>query len=408
MRKAFLLTLAVIVLIVAGILAYYQTTRTNLYEVLSQFNPEDNVSEQIYSNKTNPVEKKPNQVIVQGTARTLYLPDGYTLSVYASGLGKARMMAVKDKVLYVSSPPAGKVIALPDADNDGRADSTIVYAENLDYPHGLYFYDDALYIAGESTVYRTNDNNNDLKADAVEEVVTNLPTGGHSTRTIVVHNDKIYLSIGSSCNVCREEESRGMILQYNIEGTNQQVFAKGLRNAVGLIYDEKTEKFWATDNGRDFLGDNLPPEEINIVEQGKDYGWPICYGQKIHDTDFDKNQYIRDPCEDTVAPVVEMQAHSAPLGLWLYHGTAFPGYDNTIFTAFHGSWNRREPTGYKVVAIKFTGKNYSDYVIEDFLTGFLVDRKAWGRPVDIIFSEDGKEMFVTDDFAGVIYRITRI
>lgn len=159
---------------------------------------------------------------------------------------------------------------------------------------------------------------------------------------------------------------------------------------------------YATENGRDWLGDDLPPDEINLVEEGKDYGWPICYGKSIHDTDFDKNVYVRAPCSEPfeTPALIDLQAHSAPLGLEFYYGDNFPAeYRGRLFVAFHGSWNRKVPTGYKIVSI-----DMNTSTVEDFATGWLAGSNVLGRPVDIVVAQDGS-LFVSDDNAGKIYRI---
>jgi glucose/arabinose dehydrogenase len=173
-----------------------------------------------------------------------------------------------------------------------------------------------------------------------------------------------------------------------------------MRNAVGMAFHPLTGKLYVTENGRDWLGDDLPPDEINLVEEGKDYGWPVCYGKSIHDTDFDKNTYIRDPCEDSAPSLIDLQAHSAPLGLNFYYGGSFPEeYIGNLFVCLHGSWNRQEPTGYKIIRI-----NMTDLTLHDFATGWLQDGNVLGRPVDVMVSEDGS-LFVSDDNDGRIYRI---
>ncbi len=307
------------------------------------------------------------------------------------------MMLYKDGVVFTSLTGKGKVVALPDKNGDGIADEQITLIEGLKNPHGIDYHDGWFYIAEETKVIRVRDDDSDLHADAIE-VLAELPSGGHFTRTVKIYNGSMYLSIGSSCNVCHEEDGRrAAIIKCGIDGSQCTVFARGLRNSVGFVFNNG--KIYATDNGRDLLGDDLPPEEINVIEEGKDYGWPICYGSKIHDTEFDKKAYARNPCEETAAPMVEMQAHSAPLGLAFYIDDKFPSeYKGDIFVAFHGSWNRKEPTGYKVVRI-----DLPDMKVKDFATGWLQGNNVIGRPVDIIVVNGA--LLVSDDNAGKIYRI---
>jgi len=348
--------------------------------------------------------------------KEIALPHGFAITVYADlGSGALsipgpnpgpRMMLVKDNALFVSVPNQGKIIALEDKNNDKKADNATVFIEGLNNPHGIDFSDGWFYIAEEDRVIRVKDDNNDLKADADSiQKLTDLPSGaGHFTRTVRVKDGFVYISAGSSCNVCIENDSmRAAIQRCNIDGSNCSTYAKGLRNAVGMAFQPGTEKLYATDNGRDWLGDDLPQDEINFIEEGKDYGWPICYGKNIHDTDFDKNVYIRNPCMEPfeTPSLVDLQAHSTPLGLVFYNGTAFPNeYQGKLFVAYHGSWNRNVPTGYKIVII-----NMNDYSVKDFATGWLQNSSVIGRPVDIANAPDGS-LFVSDDAAEKIYRIS--
>lgn len=344
----------------------------------------------------------------------IQLPEGFRIEMFAEGLGGSavsypgtnpgpRMMLLKDNVLFVSITRQGRVVALPDRNNDKKADEIIVFLDELNNPHGLDYYNGWFYIAEENRVIRVKDSNSDLIADreSVEILINNLPSGGHFTRTLKIHNNSLYLSIGSSCNVCYEEdERRAAITKCNLDGSNCRIFARGLRNAVGFVFHPLTERMYATENGRDWLGEDLPPDEINLVEEGKDYGFPVCYGKNIHDVDFDRNVYIRNPCEEKVPSLIDLQAHSAPLGLAFYFGDNFPEeYRGELFVAYHGSWNRKEPTGYKIVSI-----DMDELKVKDFATGWLSGSNVLGRPVDIIAADDGS-LLVSDDNAGKIYRI---
>jgi len=344
------------------------------------------------------------------------LPEGFVIDVYADDLGSSllsypgpspgpRMLMQKDGLLFVSIPNKGIVVTLPDIDGDKKADDVNVFISGLDSPHGLDHYDGWFYIAEESRLIRVRDDDGDLIADkdSIEVLIDDLPSGGHYTRTVKVHDDALYLSMGSSCNVCDEEdERRAAIIRGELDGSKWTVFASGLRNSVGLAFHPETGELYGTENGRDWLGDDLPPDEINLIVEGGNYGWPICYGDNVHDTEFDKNVYIRDPCQepDTIPALVNLQAHSAPLGLTFYDADNFPAeYLGDMFVCFHGSWNRQEPTGYKIVSI-----DMATLEIRDFATGWLQDNKVLGRPVDVIVAEDGS-LFVSDDNAGNIYRI---
>ncbi len=358
---------------------------------------------------------------VRGGLKEISLPKGFMIDVFADELSASstsypgpntgpRMMLFIDGVLFTSIPSQGKVVALPDENHDFKADSVLTVIDNLDLPHGLAYNDGWLYIAEEERVIRVK-LDKDLKADtSTLEVLIGripnerLPHGGHFTRTIKIHDNSLYLSAGSGCNVCYEQdERRAAITKCDLDGKNCETYAKGLRNSVDFVFHPITGKMYATENGRDLLGDDIPPDEINLIEEGKDYGWPICYGKNIHDTEFDKNAYVRDPCADKEQSLVDLQAHSAPLGLAFYYGDNFPDeYRGDLFVAYHGSWNRNIPTGYKIVRI-----NVDKKTVEDFATGWLKGNSVMGRPVGIIIADDGS-MFVSDDNAGKIYRISYV
>lgn len=334
----------------------------------------------------------------------IILPPGFNIEVYASGLRGPRFMALSPGgVLFVSLLLEGEIMALPDKDGDGRADKAITFAEGLDRPHGLAFRAGFLYVAETGRVLRLWDKDADLRADGRETIVREIPPGGgHWTRTLGFGPDGgLYVSVGSSCNVCEEDdERRATILRFNPDGSGGRIFAQGLRNAVGFRWHPRTGELWATENGRDWLGDDLPPDELNRVREGGHYGWPYCFGQRVPDPEYEMASF----CRKTVPAAFEFQAHSAPLGLAFYTGDMFPReYRGDLFVAFHGSWNRTVPTGYKVVRVRFKGGEPIEQ--EDFATGWLVEGKAWGRPVDLLVGRDGA-LYLTDDRGGRIYRIT--
>jgi glucose/arabinose dehydrogenase len=257
--------------------------------------------------------------------------------------------------LYDRNKSGGTVYALPDLDRDGKADEAKKVITGLsNRPHGLAFYEGYLYLAEENAVSRYRYlGNGDV---AVRElVIGNLPFGAdHVSRTIGFSpTGKMYVSVGSSCNVCQESDShRAAIVEYSADGTSSRVFAEGLRNAVGFVFHPDTAEIWATENGRDLLGDDLPPDEINIVKNGRHYGWPFCYGKQIPDPQFSDLER----CSTTEESLHDMQAHSAPLGLRFIASAQFPAeWQGDLLVAFHGSWNRTVPTGYKVVRLDVEG-----------------------------------------------------
>jgi glucose/arabinose dehydrogenase len=344
--------------------------------------------------------------------KQIKLPDGFHIAVFADNIDGARMLTfTPGGVLLVSESGEGKVVALPDAKRTGKADRVVDVLSGLNEPHGIAFYQGKLYVAEYDKVRRYDWDETNLRATN-SKTLTDLPTGGgHSTRSLLFHGGKMYVSAGSSCNVCIEKDPRrAAVIEFNPDGTGQKIFAKGLRNSVGLAVNPKTETVWVTVNGRDMLGDDLPPETIyDLGKGGVDAGWPYCYGDRVPDTDFTKPGDNR--CQSVIEPKVQMQAHSAPLGLAFYEGSMFPPeYRNNLFVAFHGSWNRSVPTGYKVVRVKLDDKGQPQGGAQDFITGWLAPGETkkgrWvGRPVGIVFGSDGS-MYLSDDAGGVIYRVT--
>jgi len=349
----------------------------------------------------------------------LKLPEGFNIEIFAENLKSPRVLTFDSLgTLLVSVPSEGKVVALPDKNNDSKADEIITLIQNLDRPHGLAIQDSKLYVAQVSNVLVFDYDNQSLKV-ANQKLVVNLPGGGrHFTRTIRFGSDgKLYIAVGSTCDVCVEKDERnGTILQVDSQTGQSQIFAKGLRNSVFFTFDPQTAKIWATEMGRDFLGDNLPPDEINIIEEGKDYGWPFCYGRQVHDINFDKKVYVQivpqPPCGQTEPPIYEIPAHSAPLGLVFITSSHFPDdWQDDLLVAYHGSWNRSTPSGYKIVRLKINDEKVISE--EDFISGFLPasptgeqGTQTIGRPVDLIFDKEGS-LYISDDKAGVIYKLAK-
>jgi glucose/arabinose dehydrogenase len=339
-------------------------------------------------------------------AEAIALPPGFGISVFTSGLRGPRMMALgPDGQLYAAERGAGRIVRLPDRDADGVADGVEIVAEGLNDPSSIAFAQDGSLYVGETTrVLRLSVPDAGGMFTVKEVIVDGLPAGGnHTTRTVLLGPDgsTLFVSIGSSCNVCVEEdEQRATIVRYNVDGSGESIYARGMRNAVGITFRPGTEELWATNNGRDWLGDDLPPETIYVVREGDDAGWPRCHSGRIVDPDLGGP----DACEGVLAPVVEMQAHSAPLGLTFYTGEQWPEeYRGDLFVAFHGSWNRTVPTGYKVVRVPV--RDGVPGPVQDFAAGWLrADGSDWGRPVDVLTGSEGS-LFVSDDDRGFIYRI---
>jgi glucose/arabinose dehydrogenase len=346
----------------------------------------------------------------------LKLPAGFSISIYAKGLGGPRVMVLDPGgTLLVSIPSRGSVVALPDENGDGTADRVVTVVEGLDRPHGLAFRCNPgcrLYIAEEDEVGVYSYDSMNMKA-VIEKKIADLPDGGgHVTRTLLFmpgpEDGSLLISVGSSCNVCREEDwRRAKILVVPAGGGKLRTFASGLRNSVFMAVHPGTKQIWATEMGRDFLGDNLPPDEINIIKKGRNYGWPFCFGRNVHDSDFDPGNRVQCRIPGTYPSHIDIPAHSAPLGLSFFPEKGWPeDFRNDLLVAYHGSWNRSVPTGYKVVRHRFdSGGKYLG--AEDFVSGWLTKGgRAFGRPVDIMIRTDGT-ILISDDKAGVIYLMSR-
>lgn len=348
-------------------------------------------------------------IITPGNSGPLKLPSEFAIEIFARDLPGARVLTFDHfSNLWVSQTSENSISLIEIDKTTGRAvRQNPLFKNELAKPHGLAFDPQSpstLYIAEEGKISRLP-----TYSDGGLEKVADLPAGGrHTTRTLSFGPDgRLYVSIGSSCNVCNEEDNRRATIQtVDLKTGALKEFARGLRNTVFFTWDE-SGRLWGTDMGRDMLGDDLPPDELNIIAEGKNYGWPTCYGKNIHDTEFDKNTYVRNPCMEPfeMGSTIDIPAHSAPLGI------AFPPennnwpseYDGKIFIAYHGSWNRSVPTGYKIVVTDPKTGN-----LNDFITGWLTNGgEALGRPVDLKFGPDGN-LYISDDKAGVIYRVSYV
>jgi glucose/arabinose dehydrogenase len=356
-------------------------------------------------------------------AAPLQLPAGYIAHVFADGLGVARdLQFTPGGTLLISDPKANTVTALPDHNHDGVADAPKVVLRGTPGndtvqpgAHGLAFHDGKLYVAETARVVRYNWDEASLTATLDRELFR-LPTpgGNHGRRTLAFDTKgNLYVSVGSTCNVCRESDPRyATVLISDADGNNPHVFAAGLRNAPFLALNPTSGEIWTTEMGRDELGDNIPPDEINILRAGANnstanYGWPICYDDRIHDTQFDKAQYLADPCAQTIPPLFKVPAHNAPLGLAFIASSQFPaGQQGDLLVSYHGSWNRTVPDGYKVVRLTVRGNTVTGST--DFITGFISadTRTVSGRPVDLTFDAAGN-LYLSDDKTGAVYIIQR-
>jgi glucose/arabinose dehydrogenase len=333
--------------------------------------------------------------------------EGLSVGVFAEGIANARFLRFTPAGdLLVSQPREGAVLLLErDADADGRSDGRRVLLGGLDRPHGMDLHDGWLYVAESGAVGRIRF---DAAARATsgdfERVVTGLPAGGnHWTRTLRFGPDGwMYVSIGSSCNACEEADPRrAAIVRYRPDGSGGTIYATGLRNAVGLDFRPGTGELYATDNGRDLLGDDFPPCELDRVVEGGFYGWPRANGANVPDPELGRGH--EDRIRSAIPPVHGFRAHNAPLGIAFVRGAAAPSaLQGAALVALHGSWNRTRKDGYKVVSLHW--KPDGSIEERDFLVGFEQDGDVIGRPVDVAEGPDGA-LYVSDDYAGAVYRV---
>jgi glucose/arabinose dehydrogenase len=336
------------------------------------------------------------------------VPEGFSVGLFAEGIPNARFLRPTPAGdLLVSQPRSGRVWLLErDADGDGRADGRRPLLEGLARPHGMDLHAGWLYVAEGGAVGRVRfDPGARSTAGAFERVVTGLPEGGsHWTRTVRFGPDGwMYVSVGSSCNVCIEPDPRrAALLRFRPDGSGEEIHATGLRNAVGFDWRPGTDELFATDNGRDLLGDDFPPCELDRVVRGGFYGWPFANGDRVPDPDLGAGREAE--IAASIPPAHAFRAHNAPLGItFLRSPAAPPAYRGAALVALHGSWNRTRKDGYAVVSLHWR----ADGGIEerDFLTGFLADDDVIGRPVDVAEGPDGA-IYVSDDYAGAVYRVT--
>jgi glucose/arabinose dehydrogenase len=338
---------------------------------------------------------------------TINLPPGFEIEVYASNVANARSMVLSPNgILYVGTRNAGNVYALVDNNSDYKVDEIYTIATGLNMPNGVDLKDGDLYVAEVSRIIKFADIDNNFKNSLSYHVVRDdFPTDkSHGWKFIKFGPDgKLYVPVGAPCNIClRNDDTRyASITRMNPDGTGFEVYAEGIRNTVGFDWHPTTDDLWFTDNGRDMLGDNIPPDELNRAPiNGLHFGYPFLHGKNILDPEFgsqgDTTIYTK--------PVQELGPHVAALGMEFYTGSMFPAeYQHQIFIAEHGSWNRTDKIGYRISLVRLNGNNSVSY--ETFADGWLNGDMVTGRPVDIELMPDGS-MLVSDDYANCIYRIT--
>lgn len=348
----------------------------------------------------------PNNSIARVPLSAIKLPEGFKIAMYADGVPGARSMTLGAKgTLFVGTRSEGKVYAVIDGNGDGKADEVITIARGLKMPNGVAFRDGSLYVAEVSRVLRFDNIEAQLKNPPKPVIVNkSFPDRTHHGWKFIRFGPDgwLYVPVGAPCNVCEEKDSRfASITRMNPDGSNLQVFAGGVRNTVGFDWHPATKELWFTDNGRDWLGNDQPPDELNRADRpGLHFGFPYWHGRNIPDPDYGRKRHRN----EFVLPEMELGAHVASLGMRFYTGRMFPEeYHDQIFIAEHGSWNRSDRTGYRVTLVRLRGNKAVSY--EAFAEGWLHDGRVSGRPVDLQVLPDGS-MLVSDDKAGAIYRIS--
>lgn len=393
-KKIFLITL----ILITGVFVYLFITKQILPEHSSFIPP-------LPGTESAPIKMSAGQV----PDIDFSLPEGFSVHVFATGLNTARdLVFTPGGTLLVSDPSTGSVVALPDKNGDGVADEVKTILSNQDKAHGMAFFKDKLYVAGVDRVVMYSFDEAGLTASLDRELFTLPRNSLHDKRAIAFNSQgQMFVSVPSSCNVCNQDQFLGgSVIVSDMNGKKPIVYAQGLRNSPFFAVDSATDEIWATEMGRDYLGDDLPPDEINIISDGKNYGWPNCYSNKIWDKNFNKDS--SDPCINTVSPIFEIPAHSAPLGLVFINSKQFPeDWQGDLLVAYHGSWNRSTPAGFKVVHANVEGKSING--ADDFMTGFQQGKNAksaFARPVDLIFDKAGN-LYISDDKGGNVFIIQK-
>jgi glucose/arabinose dehydrogenase len=337
---------------------------------------------------------------------TIKLPRGFEISVFAGNIPNARSMTLSPNgTLFVGNRSGDKVYAVVDHNKDNKADEIHVIASGLNMPNGVAFRNGSLYVAEVNRILRFDNIEENLRTPPKPVVVNDsYPTDKwHGWKFIAFGpDDKLYVPVGAPCNVCERDDKRyASITRMNPDGSGVEVFAHGVRNTVGFTWHPETNELWFTDNGRDLMGDDVPPDELNHApRKGMHFGFPYYHGKDVPDPEFGKKRKLN----EFVPPVQELGPHVASLGMRFYTGTMFPEeYKHHIFIAEHGSWNRSTPIGYRITLVRLQGNKAVRY--EVFAEGWLQGREAWGRPVDVLVMPDGA-LLVSDDKAGAIYRIS--
>ncbi|MEP2238807.1 MAG: PQQ-dependent sugar dehydrogenase [Maribacter sp.] len=339
----------------------------------------------------------------------LNLPEGFQIEVFARGVDGARSMAMGDDgTLFVGTRTENNVYAIQDTDGDFKADNIIVL-DTMEVPNGIAMRNGDLYVAQPGSLWKYPNIEDQVGGELKKELIyDDFPTEFHHGWKYIAFgpDDKLYVPVGAPCNICNrtdEDERFATISRMDPDGSNREIYARGVRNSVGFTWHPDTKQMWFTDNGRDMLGDDIPPCELNTVtEAGQHFGYPFCHGGIVKDPEFGDLR----PCSDFVAPALQLGAHVAPLAIKFYTGNMFPAeYQGKAFIAEHGSWNRSKKVGYRIMMVDIKdGKAINS---KPFIDGWLneSEQKASGRPVDMLVLKDGS-MLISDDFGDAIYRLS--
>jgi glucose/arabinose dehydrogenase len=333
------------------------------------------------------------------------LPPGFKIQIYAENVPNARSMTLSPSgTLFVGTRRNGNVYALIDKDQDQKADEVITIAKGLNMPNGVAFRDGHLYVAEVNRIIRYENIEQNLLHPLPPVVVFDgYPSDRHHGWKFIRFgpNGKLYVPVGAPCNICESRDAvYASLTRLNPDGQNLEIFAHGIRNTVGFDWHPVTRELWFTDNGRDWLGDDIPPDELNrAATQGLHFGYPYCHGKAIADPEFGHKR----ACGEFTAPAIELGPHVAALGMRFYIGRMFPAeYHNQIFIAEHGSWNRSKKIGYRISLVNLENNHAISY--KPFAQGWKIGERNWGRPVDLLVMPDGA-LLISDDDKGAIYRI---